>query len=268
MKRLRPIDPSDFYPAKKIAKTGLSAEQRARIAANRRAAQSLASSRGWTRTSTAWIRSLPGSGETKYNDSTFTFTTTIAGTIPTLTSVSPSAAAPINPAGQSLCLITQGTGKNQRNGNKMDLYQIRMNGLILLPSTTIGDTVRLMLVRDKQCNGDIADIDEVLEQAGATVATGLAIHSYRNMDNIQRFDILKDKEIRINPTLGLAGTSSTPVFVPFKMNHKLKSHQEIAFSSTTGVISEIRSTNYFLLVCSAVGVAQLNGTSRVYWKDK
>lgn len=261
-------------PIKKHA--GIIVEQRARTERNRIAALERLKSRGYNRTSLGWIRSLPNSGETKYNDCAINdLPISNMGSIIGLTALSPTPANHVNPYGSSLNLISQGTGKNQRIGNKLDLYQIRAKGqLVLVSNAKVDDLVRILLVRDKQANGSTPAISDILEQSSNSAGTGLTINSYRNMDNIDRFDVLKDKTYKLQQSATITDNSGTTtggfqLYVPFKLSHKLRTHQEICYSSTTGSIGEIKSTNYMLVFISTeANATAVNGTTRVYWKDK
>jgi len=222
---------------------------------------------GITRTGGAAFRTYRNYGqqgeETHYNDCYSTTGSSQAGNIVAWTAVSPTAAAPDNPGGNSLFNIKQGTTKNTRLGNKLHAYAIRIKGQVYLPTTTLGDVIRVMLVRDKQANGATPAVNLVLEGNGAAGAA--TVNDYQNMDNIDRFVIVKDRRIVMNPQIGSASTSSTPFVKDFKMNHKCRTR--IDYNSTTGAIGEIRSENYFMIVISEQGNTTTSITSRVYWKE-
>lgn len=219
---------------------------------------------GVTRTAGAYRRSNPqNTEETHYNDTTCVTTSTAAGVLANWTCVSPSAAAPANPNTASLVAIAQSTTKNTRIGNKLHLYAIRIKGQITLPTAAFGDVLRLILVQDTQANGASATANQVLEGNGAAgVAT---VNDFFNMDNIDRFKILKDKYFNMNGNIGVANTSQTPVVKEFKMNHKCRAR--IDYSSTAGAITELKSNNFFLIVISENGLSIVGATARVYWKE-
>ena len=224
---------------------------------------------GIYRTSGAWKRSLPGRQETHYNDCSFSQTLGTAGGGLTLTCLSPLAAGPINPNGVSLNLISQGTSQNQRIGNKVCLHAIRARGVFQLINniTNSSAVVRVLLVRDKQCNGAQAVPADVLE---VTAAATTDYNAFLDMDNLDRFDIIKDKTYKIGESgFGIVGTGSAVCTIPFKMSHKIKnpSYQEIIYSSTTGAITEVRSNNYFFLVFASNANVTLSGKTRVYWRE-
>jgi len=192
---------------------------------------------GVSRTSANFVRAMPNSGETKYNDSNggLTFNSATAGGFILLTGQT----SALN--GTSLCMIPQGTTQNDRIGNKIRLKNIRVHGFISLGATAVtGNRVRIMLVRDSQANGSMPAVADVMQQTN--------IDSFINMDNTTRFKIIKDRFIDLNPGNGDSGATSIVLIKNFKMNHK--AFQRIDYSSTTGAISELKSYNYFILVFS------------------
>lgn len=258
--------PSGFRSRKStfMSATAVRSAIKAQRASTRRMKPAMVVVPGITRTGGAYRRSNPQNHEeTHYNDCTFTNSAGTTGTTTTFTSVSPSSASPDNPAVQSLCGIKQGTTKNTRIGNKIHMYQIRMQGQIALPNSMSGDMIRLVLVLDKQANGATAAPSDVFE---TTAASTTGVFAFRNMDNIDRFQILKDKKYNLNPTVGVSGTSNTVLIYHWKMSHKGK--WKIDYSSTNGAISELKSNNILMFAfCSEGTGALVTGISRVYWKE-
>lgn len=223
---------------------------------------------GLTRTTLSYRRSNPAFRgiETHYNDCSFNETCLRQGNSTTFTSISPTAGAPVNPADDSLNLISQGTTKNQRIGNKLNLYAIRIRGEVTVPTnaSSIGsDWVRIVLVLDKQANGAVANVADVFEP---TAAATTDLNAHMNMDNVDRFKIVKDRLIIPPPSgYGTIATGQASIRLPFKLNHKCQT--EIVFSSTTGVITEVRSNNWILFCFSSTSSSSISGKSRVYWKE-
>lgn len=220
--------------------------RRATVVASRRSTYGFTP--GLTRTSLAYTRSVPGSGEIKFNDSTIgQQTITTAGLNTAFTGA-------VN--GVSMVLIPNGTTDNTRIGNKINLRHIRLRGTLQIPSNVVaGDRARLILYKDMQTNGAAAAVTDILATAN--------VNSYINMDNTERFKIIKDKIIDLNPGNGtaLAGSGSLLYLKSFKMNHK--ANCRIDYSSTTGAITELRTANYALLIISEVGLATIQGALRV-----
>lgn len=153
----------------------------------------------------------------------------------------------------TLNAISQGTGQTQRDGRKCTVKQINWKYELTLPaSATSGDVVRVMLVLDKQCNGATAAVTDILASAD--------YQAFNNLANSGRFRTLMDRTYAINATAGIAGTIVTEV-IQDSFYHKCNIPLE--FSSTNGVITEVRSNNITGLVISQSGVAGMVGNLRL-----
>jgi len=208
---------------------------------------------GQYRTGGAWMRSHPGSYEKKYFDTVYPNT-------------------PINVAGNfttSWNLIPQGTTKNTRIGNKCTLTNINVHGQLILASQTVpavlGDKVRWIVFVDRQANGAIpAAISDLIQtMPGATTN----VNSFRNMDNVERFVILKDKTYTLNPGTQNANLGSQQVVREIKMNKKVNIPLE--YSATTGAITEVRSCNVMSMFINLAGdgISAYGMTVRVKYSD-
>lgn len=171
--------------------------------------------------------------------------------------------------GGQLLTIPQGVAQSERIGRKLVVKKIVWNLTFVLNVTgaaaTVGcDRMRLMLVQDKQCNGAAATYSTVAD--GVLSANG--VDALRNLDNIGRFNILKNWDIPLNSTAGVSGawqqyavceTGSVTCNIPIEYDN----------SVTTGAITSIRSNNIFILGCCAAtnsGVSVL-GTVRIRYTD-
>jgi len=246
--------PSRFYkPTPTYTMAQLQRKEANRQAALRRRAELLALRRrdGMTRTTLAYMRSRPGSGETKFNDSTFNQGTTNAQVLLTLTGA-------VN--GTSFCLIPQGTTQNTRIGNKITLKNIRIKGhMVLATNNLTGDRVRVVLFKDKQANGAAAGATDLFETS--------TLNSFQNMDNTERFEVVKERWYDMNPGTGTgtAGANSLAYYKGFKINHK--ANCRIDYSSTAGAITELKSVNYGLFICSDAGAVTFDGNVRVTFTE-
>jgi len=182
------------------------------------------------------MRSHPGSYEKKYFDTVYNSTgVLVAGNFTT-----------------SWNLIPQGTTKNTRIGNKCVVTNINVHGQLSLASqaanSAAGDRVRWIVFVDRQANGAVpAAISDLIQtMPGATTN----LNSFRNMDNVDRFVILKDKTYTLNQGTQNAALGSAATVREFKMNKKCNIPLE--FSSTTGAITEVRSNNIMCLFINAL----------------
>jgi len=215
-------------------------------------AKTVAVSPGAYRMGGAYMRSIPGSFEKKYFDTAF-----VAANIPSTGAFT-----------ISWNLIPQGTSKNQRIGNKCTLVNINFHGTLALnngaASPASGAKVRWIVFIDKQANGALpANISDLIQtMPGATTD----INSFRNMDNVDRFIILKDKTYIINPSTATTVPDNAVTIRELKMNKKCSVPLE--FSSTTGAITEIRSNNVTcLFICDPTNAMNFSGTTRVKFSD-
>jgi len=198
------------------------------------------------------MRSHPGSFEKKYFDTVFA------------TQNIPSAGLVF----ASVNLIPQGTTKNQRIGNKCTLVNVNVHGQVILntqaANSVVGDKVRWIVYVDKQANGAAIGAPSDLIQTMPAATT--TVDSFRNMDNVERFLILKDKTYVLNPGTQSGALGSAAVVREIKMNKKCSIPLE--FSATTGAITEIRSNNIgFLFMSLGNNATAVSLTTRVKYSD-
>jgi len=145
------------------------------------------------------LRRYPQSGiETKFLDTTLTNV---------VVAQPPATAAwtglEVNPVG-SLCFNApvQGTGASNREGRKITMESLQINGLITVvaqadqAAADTNGTIKVWLVLDKQTNGGTAtglDSENVYTNPGATAISGLG--PLRNMLYTKRYKVLKEIEV-------------------------------------------------------------------------
>lgn len=203
---------------------------------------------GFTRYGGAYKRSLPYKGgagpEKKYQDVDLDAVAIAAGGVFLNT--------------DSFVKIAQGTTKNTRIGNKISVCDWNVHGVIILPAsaTATAETVRIIIGIDKQANGAVPNVTDILEVA--------EYDSFRAMDFVDRFTILKDKWITLNPQVAAAAAGQQNRTLKWrKKNMKLPIH----YSSTAGAITELRSNSLFILCIGSLGNAQIDAQSRVKFFD-
>lgn len=195
-------------------------------------------------------RSAGAGGEQKFFDTTFAEATVA------------SAGAITNP---SLNLIPQGVTESTRVGRKCVIKKIHFKGELKMPSsatsTLTADRLRVIVFIDKQANGAAATVASILETA--------SIDSFRNLAESGRFLILHDKTSDLNSGSGAGNTAAGVLWGETKRTWRLNKtcNLPIEFSSTTGVITEIRSNNIGVLAISEAGLATLQYTCRVRFSD-
>jgi hypothetical protein len=162
--------------------------------------------------------------------------------------------------------ISQGTGPNNRIGRRVQLHSILVRGAVLLLTDTTDpspfDRIRIMLVQDKQTNGALPTVAEVVDNP--------TIDGFNNVDNSLRFKVLYNKTFTLNSTSSYQDTSSSRMYpspctrsVNFNIKFK-KRKPVISYGSTTGALSEMESNSFFFIVFSEQDTADFQG--RLRWR--
>lgn len=200
---------------------------------------------GYTRSVGPYRRALPGNIEKKYFDTA-------------TASASDNSGGTIVP---SLNLIPQGTTDVTRIANKITIRNINLRCVgtqdDLAAALFDNGILRVIVYVDKQTNGAAAAVTDILKSA--------TLLSFRNLDQVDRFQILKDKFIHV-PVLAAnalhTSSSSTQV-----RKFNIKCDMPVHFSSTTGAITEIRSNNIGYLVIANNTTTNLQVNARVKFTD-
>lgn len=168
----------------------------------------------------------------------------------------------------SVNLIAQGITESTRVGRKCTLKSFHWRYRVSIPEQNAaatplqGDSVRVILYIDKQCNGAAAAGTDILEAA--------SLHSFRNLANSGRFVFLCDKVHTLN-YLTLTNTQDVDTYDQgevareFQLNKTLD--MPIEFNSTTGVIAEIRSNNLGVLLVGNNGIGAFASNIRLRFTD-
>ncbi len=154
----------------------------------------------------------------------------------------------------ALCAIPQNDTENGRDGRKCTITSIGWRWELLLNNTgtllDTSDVVRIMLVLDKQANGALPAVTDVLATDD--------YQSFNNLANSSRFRTLYDKTISISAVAGSGrGTTDTMAFGEKRIQgtffKKCNVLMEYDNTAITGVITSIRSNNIFAIVLSLSG---------------
>ena len=145
--------------------------------------------------------------------------------------------------------IAVGSGASQRMGNKIYITSIQVKGVIISPNNedwqTYNKMWRIALVCDKQNNN--ATSDPTVSEVWNT--TSLQWMSLRNMDNAQRFRVIKDITRKTNPQDAYGSTSNYGANY-FKVDWFLefKTPLMIQFNGSTGARDDAVDSYLFLYV--------------------
>ncbi len=168
----------------------------------------------------------------------------------------------------TLNAIAQGVTEATRVGRKCTIRSINVRFQLRLPAidgtgtAPLGDTVRVILYLDKQANGATAASTDILEAA--------SFQSFNNLANSGRFRTLMDRTYNMNyPGGSGAGGAADNDWPSIRVDDTFfkKCSIPLEFSSTTGALTEIRSNNLGLLLCSDSGTAGYESKWRLRFSD-
>jgi len=185
------------------------------------------------------------------------------------TFVSLTTVTPTGVIDESLNLVPQGTGEEDRIGRKFTIKKLSLNLQLHLPSTTsendMTDAIRFIVYHDKQCNGAAAtpggdgDVTGILQD--------LRVTSFNRLNNKNRFRILCSKTFAMAATAGgnETGTASGAMFETHEFH--IDCNIPIEMSATTGAITNVRSNNIGVLYLSNNGNIQVTYDTRIRYSD-
>ncbi len=162
------------------------------------------------------------------------------------------------------CAVAQGTGYNERIGHKITIKSLNVKWSIKLSAATsvtdTTDTVRMMILLDKQANGAAPIVTDILISAD--------LLAFNNPNNKNRFKTLMNRVYTLKSS-GLGNDTAIATTEDQLYDEVfLKMNIPIEYSSTTGAITEIRSNNIVLLLISTDGLASFDAKVRIRYSDK
>lgn len=154
----------------------------------------------------------------------------------------------------ALNLVDEGTGVSQRVGRKICMKSVQLRGqirpedaLTTGANCTIPTHVRVMIIWDKQVNGVIATIAEILSAATS--------QSFMNLNNRERFVVLMDKAMLVGPQImdTTATQSVAAVGVAGRIINKYKKFPQSTFTIFDGTGAGIADINTGGLYAVCIG---------------
>jgi len=151
----------------------------------------------------------------------------------------------------ALNLCNEGTGVSQRVGRKICMKSVQVRGWITQETAQQPCMVRIMLVWDKQVNGVIATIAEILSAATS--------NSFMNLDNRERFVVIKDKHYTLGTRNSTSGTAvaDKSVSEPINIYKKLPEGSFTIFDGTGAGIADINTGALYLVTIGSAADAGL-----------
>lgn len=142
--------------------------------------------------------------------------------------------------------IAAGDDFNQRDGRKIKITDVQIQGMVSATDASTDDTYCLvMLVYDKQPNEGLATIAQIFSQANST--------SFMNLNNRERFKILSTDRValsRNNATATTAVGSCNQTII----NRYIKTELVTVFDAATGAITDITHGAVLLVTLGDVAV--------------
>lgn len=164
-----------------------------------------------------------------------------------------------DPAANAVFDIPTGTGESARIGRKILIKSLAMTfkvstGDIASAAFLSQETqrVRIMIVLDKQANGAVASVSDVLD----TSIVADEVDAYNNLSNKNRFVTLMDKKIGWVPTQ--YDNAATPHYNQKQLTikfYKKFNNLPIEFSGVNGDSAEIASNQLLMLTTESVTAA-------------
>lgn len=168
----------------------------------------------------------------------------------------------------SLNVIPQGDSQSERIGRKATIKNIYLDGNITQPVQTatgnMSNVIRIIVYLDKQCNGAAATVGQILQFQDE--------NAFRNMEYVDRFQILYDKKHLVNTTA--MGVLTGPVYSTPSVRKRVKFAKKCNIpifwnsAATTGVIATITSNNIGIMAISNVSNSSfVDATCRIRYVD-
>ncbi len=161
--------------------------------------------------------------------------------------------------------IPQGVTESTRVGRKIMIWSVSFRFTVTVPVGSDNqeyDFVRIIVYKDKQCNGEIPLVTDLLEST--------AWNSENNLANKGRFQFLYDKKVHIthnNACYDGATISASGGQKHFQFTKYFKGGIPIEFTSTTGALSERTSNDINVMAISSQGVGSLYQKCRTRYTD-
>ncbi len=187
--------------------------------------------------------------ELKFYDTSLVGDTLVAPTDAAGGEVDPSATIVLNS-------VTQGDGEQQRDGRKMTMKSIYINGMINIPAKTTESSadeasqVFIALVLDTQTNGATITSENVFVNKSA--AAVLAASPMRNLEFSTRYRVLKSKQFVIqNPNIA-NNAASTGNLVQQGLQRQFKMFVDlkdlgVTFNGTTETVANITDNSLHMI---------------------
>lgn len=168
----------------------------------------------------------------------------------------------------SINLVRIGSTFCNRIGRRIEMASLRLTGFInALRTTNDEDYARIMLIYDRQTNGAVPAIADILQTTDQAAANTTTAQSGLNLNNRDRFVVLRDMRILLPAVTVASGVITAPGIVdPIKPQNnidmfvKLKGLvTQFKADSAPAVIGDIASGGLFLVTYGSAFAAGSEG---------
>lgn len=158
-----------------------------------------------------------------------------------------------SPALVQLTNMAQGDGVSQRSGDSITVVSILVKAVFTTQTAGDNNFIRCLLVQDRQTNGAIATIGDVLLDASAQDN----IVSPLNLDNKHRFRVLADRYFEVNDQ----GVNAALWHEYKKCNIKIR------YDANAGDITDLSSNSLFLMTLGYGSTGDVQSIVRIRFLD-
>lgn len=155
--------------------------------------------------------------------------------------------------------IEQGLTAQNRIGRTIQVKKLQLKYTIGIPlsSTGTNEVLRVIVGIDHQCNGAVALVSDILQDADYL--------AFRNLDNARRFTFLQDRYYPLQHTAGGPSSVSTTLFNETEEFHQMSWDMDlkVEYDASTGAITDLTSNNFFILVISKNAKAIIDAHWRI-----
>lgn len=188
-----------------------------------------------------------------------------------------SASYPVENTGTQLALLNgcaPGTNNYNRIGRKITMKTLQIRGRIgpTDATDTIPSKVRMLVVYDKQANGVAPTYSNIVTSQNITGATSSTVEDMINLDNRDRFEIIRDMNFEIGgitSTIDQTWASGEPIKVVNEYI-RLNDREVIYNAGTAGTVGDITSGSLYVFFigsqANAIG-ATFTGAFRLRFTD-
>lgn len=149
---------------------------------------------------------------------------------------------------QTLNVVGKGNDPNQRIGRNFIMRSLQFRFKITMADSVDELTYRIILVWDKQCNGEIPKKEDIFQESGPS---DQAWASYRNLANISRFEFLWDKTYTFNAQANRSPPATAQVSTNDTYYKKVNIKVEMSGTGPVATVTEINDNSLTLWSCTS-----------------